>query len=504
ACDSVMRYDKEWKDIVPKMGRFIDMEDSYKTMDWQYSESIWWAFKTLYDKNLIYKGYKSMHVCPRCETTLSNNEVAEGYKDIKDISVTAKFELEKGQKIGDFVVDDNTFVLAWTTTPWTLPGNVALAVGEDIEYSILESQTVLNRDVSHGEMMIAQGYYIVATARIAELTKEGNYFADKKTIVKGKDLIGKSYKPLFDYYAKDKTLENHENGWKIYGADFVTTEDGTGVVHIAPAFGEDDMNLGKEHSLPFVQHVAMNGKFKDEVTDFAGLLVKPKDDHMSTDIEIIKYLAHKDLLFAKLKIEHSYPHCWRCKTPLLNYAADSWFVKVADMRDKLVKENKKVKWVPETIGTGRFGNWLEGARDWAISRSRYWGAPFPVWTCDSCDTIDAIGSIEELSAKLPKSGNVYTVMRHGQSEANVKKYVDNDPSDNGGLTNDGKKQVKETAEKLKKEKFDIIIASDFVRTKETAEISAEVIGFDKKDITYDKRIREVNTGDFNKKPAAQY
>jgi len=275
ARDSVLKYDSEWKKIVPRMGRFVDMEDSYKTMNWQYSESIWWAFKTLYDRKLIYKGYKSMHVCPRCETTLSNNEVAEGYKDIKDISVTVKFEL---------IDEPGTYVLAWTTTPWTLPGNVALAVGKDIEYVKIKSGDVK---------------YIVAKELVGKVFEGKDYEIVKE--FKGTDLIGKSYKPVFDYYAKDEKLENRENGWKIYGADFVTTEDGTGVVHIAPAFGEDDMEVGKKYNLPFVQHVSMNGKFKDEVTDFAGMSVKPKSDdektRLETDIAVLKYLQEHNLFF---------------------------------------------------------------------------------------------------------------------------------------------------------------------------------------------------------------
>ena len=284
----------------------------------------------------------------------------------------------------------------------------------------------------------------------------------------------------------------------------MTTEDGTGVVHIAPAFGEDDMNLGKEHNLPFVQHVKMNGKFKDEVIGFAGMQVKPKSDDEKTrleaDIAILKYLQEHGTFFSKKKIEHSYPHCWRCKTPLLNYATDSWFVNVGKLKDRIIKENKTINWIPSFIGTGRFGNWLEGARDWAISRSRYWGAPFPVWECKKCGMTEVVGSIEELTKKLPKSGNTYTVMRHGQSESNVERYISSDANNGDHLTDLGKKQTKETADKLKGEKFDLIISSSFVRTKETAEIVAEAIGIDKKDIVYDNRLWEIQAGELNKKP----
>src|SRR3989344_355308 len=311
------------------------MDKSYKTMDASYSESIWWAFKTLYDKKLIYKGFKSMHMCPRCETTLSNNEVADGYKDITDISVIVKFELidpvrTDGSKepTSNGANEPKTYILAWTTTPWTLPGNVALAINDDIVYSKIKKSKLKNQN--DNAKLKDNEYYILAKDRLSEVLNGEEY----EIIVefKGKDLIGKPYKPLFDYYISDSKLPNRENGWKIYPASFVTTESGTGVVHIAPAFGEDDLKLGEKHNLPFVQHVGMDGTFTREVKDFAGMLVKPKSDdektRLSADIAIIKYLQEYNIYFNKQKIIHSYPHCWRCDTPLLNYAASSWFVKV--------------------------------------------------------------------------------------------------------------------------------------------------------------------------------
>ncbi len=481
---SVLRYDVEWKKMIPRIGRFIDMKNAYRTMDANYTESIWWAFKTLYEKNLIYQSFKAMHICPRCETTLSNNEVSGGYKDITDISITVKFEL---------VDEPRTFILAWTTTPWTLPGNVALAVNLDEEYS---------------EVAIGDEKYIIATARVEKVC-EGKEPRTLKTM-KGVDLVGKSYKPVFDYYASDKTLENHANGWKIYGADFVTADSGTGVVHIAPAFGEDDMALGKKENLPFVQHVSMDGSMKKEVRDFAGVQVKPKGekqgDHQATDILIIKHLAGTGVLFSKLKIIHSYPHCWRCDTPLLNYAAESWFVKVTDIKDKLLSENAKTKWVPENLRDGRFGNWLSGARDWAISRSRFWGAPLPVWNCTVCDKREVIGSRAELRDKTKKSGNKYLVIRHGQAESNARNIVSSNLETSGayGLTEEGRAEAKMAGEKVKKETIDIIIASPFARTRQTAEIVAVAIGFDKEKIIIDPRLGEINTGIFDGKPISDY
>ena len=370
----VLEYVKDWEIVIKRLGRWADMQNSYKTMDLSFMESVWWVFKELWDKDLIYEGYRSMHVCPRCETTLSQSEVAEGYKDIKDLSCIAKFEL---------VDEPGTFVLAWTTTPWTLIGNVALAVGENMEY------------VSYSDKNIKTGKVETYILERNAFNRMGINAVANNVVIRGKDLVGKKYKPLFDYYYKNEKLENRENGWKIYPADFVTTEDGTGVVHIAPAFGEDDLNLGKKFNLPFVQHLGMDGIIKEEAGEFAGLSVKPKDDHQKTDVEIIKYLAKNNLLFVKEKYEHSYPHCWRCDTPLINFATSSWFVSVLKIKEKMLDNAKKINWVPKHIKEGRFGNWLEGARDWSISRQRYWASVMPIWKC-SCGEIKVIGSVKEL------------------------------------------------------------------------------------------------------------
>jgi len=370
----VLEYAQEWYKVSDKLGRFVDQKNAYHTMDLSFMESIWWTFKQLWDKDLVYKDYRSMHVCPRCETTLSQSEVAEGYQDIKDLSCTAKFEL---------VDEANTFVLAWTTTPWTLIGNVALAVGADINYV----KVVYSKDDGSSEKLI------LAKERLADVMKEKKYEIVEE--FKGSELVAKKYKPLFDYYVNDEKLLGRENSWMIHSADFVTTEDGVGVVHIAPAFGQDDMNLGKEKNLAFVQHVNMDGTFKSEVTDFPGLNVKPLGDHMTTDIEIIKYLAGKGLLFDKAKYEHSYPHCWRCDTPLINYATSSWFVSVTKIKEQLLKSAENINWSPANIKNGRFGNWLEGARDWSISRQRFWASVIPVWEC-ACGERKVIGSVKEL------------------------------------------------------------------------------------------------------------
>jgi len=380
----VMEYADAWKSTIRRIGRWVDMKNDYKTMDLEYMESIWWVFKTLWDKGLIYEDYRSMHICPRCETTLSQSEVTEGYKDIKDLSLTAKFHLKEGQEYGKgkYKTKDSVYILAWTTTPWTLIGNVALAVGNDIKYSALRIKGV-------PELLI------VATDLIKDVFKDQELEIVHDDI-KGTDLVGLEYEPLFPYYADDIKLANVKNGWKVYHGDFVNTEEGTGIVHIAPAFGEDDMNLGKEHKLPFVQHLGMDGFINSEVTDFAGLNVKPKGDHSKTDVEILKYLDKAGRHFSKEKYEHSYPHCWRCDTPLLNYATSSWFVNVLKIKDNLLKSAKNINWTPEHIKDGRFGKWLEGARDWSISRQRFWGSVIPLWQCDKCEERVVVGSVEEL------------------------------------------------------------------------------------------------------------
>lgn len=354
----VLSYVDDWKKIIKRLGRWADMEHDYKTMDLDFMESVWWVFKTLYDKGLVYEDYRSMHICPRCETTLSQSEVTEGYKDVKDISVVAKFQLTNPNKIG---VDTQTYLLAWTTTPWTLPGNFLLAVNPDMTYILFKSDDD-NKS------------YIVSKDRLDFVMSEGKAEIIKE--ISGKDLIGLTYNPLFPYY------KDTDNAFRIVTGEFVSNEEGTGIVHIAPGFGDDDYKLGKKEHVELIQHVGMNGRLKKEVTDFAGLEVKPKDNPQATDIEIIKYLAHNDKLWSKLKITHSYPHCWRCDTPLLNYATGSYFVNVTKIKDQLLENAKEINWSPDHIKYGRWGNWLKGARDWSISRQRFWASVIPIWKCD--------------------------------------------------------------------------------------------------------------------------
>lgn len=477
---AVMEYADEWARIIPRMGRFADMENDYKTMDSTYTESVWWVFSELNKKGLVFEGFKSMHLCPRCGTTLSNFEVNLGYKDIKDIAVTVKLPLlDNAGNVTD------TSLLVWTTTPWTLPGNMAAAVHKDFEYV-----KVLIKDENAKEEFV-----ILAKGRLTQLGELTYQIVEE---LEGSDLIGQRYQPPFDYWSKQE-FEGKANAWQILHADYVELgEEGTGAVHLAPAYGDDDMRLAKEHDIPLVHHVDANGHFMDFVTDFAGQLVKPKDDddagvnHLDADIEIVRALKENGRLFKKENITHSYPHCWRCDTPLLNYATTSWFVDVPSLKDKLVAENAKVKWVPEHVGTNRFGNWLEGARDWAVSRQRYWGAPLPIWRHPETKEYEIFGSLKELQAQTPKSGNQYFLMRHGESESNLKGVISANKNNPDTLTEKGREQVKKAAATLPKA-IDIIIHSGFKRTRETAELVAAALG--SPEIIEDDQVRELDLVD---------
>lgn len=478
ARSKVLQYVGEWKKTVDRIGRWVDFDGSYKTMDNTFMESCWWALAEMNKKGLLYEGTRVLPYCPRCETPIANSEIAmdNSYKDITDISVYAKFEL---------VDEPGTFVLAWTTTPWTLPGNVALAINPEINYV---------------KVLQESNHYIVARDLAEKAIKDGYEVAAEFS---GKDLIGKSYKPVFDYYIKDEGLKNRENGWKIYGADFVTTESGTGVVHIAPGFGEDDMKLAQKASLPVILHVGSDGKFKPEVIDFAGELVKPKGDHQKADVEIIKNLAHRGLLFAKEKIIHSYPHCFRCETPLYYYAIPAWFIKIQDLKPRLQELNNDINWIPDHLKHGRFAKSMEGAPDWNISRNRFWATPLPIWKCEQCKQVKVVDSVADLTSNQ-KPRNNFTLMRHGQSESNVLGVVSGLPENLHHLTDQGKGEAKQAAENLKSQNVDLIFVSPLLRTKETAEIVAAELGLSADKVVIDDRLREVQTGDFNLRPINDY
>tara|TARA_Y100000310_G_C20703029_1_gene831857 strand:- start:4680 stop:8174 length:3495 start_codon:yes stop_codon:yes gene_type:complete len=478
AKSKVLSYADEWKKTVERIARWVDFDGSYKTMDNSYIESVWWALSEINKKDLLYEGQKVLLYCPRCETPVSKAETAmdDSYKEISEESVTVKFKVKDPEK---YNLPKNSFILAWTTTPWTLIGNVALAVGKDIEYAV-----VLYND----------GYYICAEDLVEKV------FADKKYSIKKsvheKDLIGIEYEPIYEVSAVKETTKK---AWYIADADFVTTDEGTGIVHTAVMYGEDDYNLGQKLDLPTVQLLDEKGHFNDSAPEIiSGQYFKKAEKTIKEDLE------KRDLLFARADHSHSYPHCWRCDTQLFYNAISSWFIRVEPVRKKLIEENKKVHWVPEHLRDGRFHNIIESAPDWNISRNRFWASPLPIWQCDECKTIEVIGSVEELQKKATKGNNTYLITRHGEAESNATDVVSSTENNPHHLTEKGKSEVKSLAEKLSGENIDLIISSPFVRTRETAEIVAEEIGVSKGEIIYDDRIAEIDTGDFDMGPIQAY
>ena len=353
--ESVWKYKSMWESFSDTVGFWADMKDPYVTYHNDYIESEWWALKQIWDKGLLYKGFKIVPYCPRCGTPLSSHEVAQGYKDVKERSAIVKFRFKEGG--GSF--------LAWTTTPWTLPSNAALCVNPDAVYV---------------KVSCKEEVYILAKALADKVLGEGQYEVLEE--MKGADLEGREYEPLFGFVSPS------EKCWYVTADDYVTMEDGTGIVHIAPAFGEDDARVGRKYGLPLIQLVDAKGEMTAE-TDWPGVFVKDADKLVLRD------LKERGLLFDAPVFEHSYPHCWRCGTPLIYYARDSWFIKMTEVRDRLIANNNTINWIPESIGKKRFGDWLENVQDWGISRNRYWGTPLNIWEC-SCGHRHSVGSIEEL------------------------------------------------------------------------------------------------------------
>jgi isoleucyl-tRNA synthetase len=354
--ESVWKYKAEWEQLTEQMGYWVDLTHPYVTLENEYIESVWWALKRFFEAGLMYKGYKIQPYCPRCETPLSSHEVSLGYEDVKDLSVYVRMKLSG---------TPDTAFLVWTTTPWTLISNVALAVAPDVTYVKVEHR---------GERLI------LAEARLPVL--EGEYTIIER--MKGRELAGLEYERLFSFHPVDV------RAFYVIEADFVTTEDGSGIVHIAPAYGEDDYQAGRKYGLPTIHPVNKSGEFGPEVTPFAGRFVRDADP------DIIRHLKERGILYKKETISHSYPHCWRCKTPLLYYARESWYIKTTSYADRMIAMNKQINWVPPEVGEGRFGNWLEENKDWALSRDRFWGTPLPVWVCESCKGLKCVGSIDEL------------------------------------------------------------------------------------------------------------
>ena len=371
--ESVWTYKGMWEEFSEKVGFWADMDNPYVTYYDDFIESEWWALKTIWDKGLLYKGFKVVPYCPHCGTPLSSHEVAQGYKTLKERSAVVRFKV-KGE---------DAYFLAWTTTPWTLPSNIGLCV---------------NPDDTYAKVKAADGYtYYMGEALMDTVLGEGYTVLETMS---GKDLEYREYEPLYECAAKS-VEKQHKKAFFVYCDNYVTMSDGTGIVHIAPAFGEDDARVGRKYDAPFVQMVDEQGRMREE-SPFAGMRCKPTQKEMdegavSADPEILKDLDRRGLLFSAPKFEHDYPHCWRCGTPLIYYARESWFIKMTAVRDDLVRNNQEINWIPPSIGEGRFGNWLENIQDWAISRNRYWGTPLNVWECPDCGKQISIGSRKELA-----------------------------------------------------------------------------------------------------------
>ncbi len=473
---SVWEYKQEWEKFTKRIGYWLDLENPYVTYHTQYIESVWWILKQLKEKDLLYKGYRVAPYCARCGTSLSSHELAQGYATVKDPSVFVKFKIKSENP--DFA---NTSFLVWTTTPWTLPGNVAIAINKNLDYCKIKIKDT-------------QEFLILAKSRLAVLEKF-DYEIVKE--FKGQDLIDIQYDPPYRLAEKFKTQDTVYY-FTVHGK-FVCAEDGTGFVHIAPAFGEDDKNLvdefnkkSKDKNIPIVLTVDKQGNINyREIPGFEKFV---KD----ADKDIIKDLEERNLLFKTELYEHEYPFCWRCKSPLLYYAQDSWFIATTKKQKEIIANNEKINWTPEHIKHGRFGTWLKELKDWNLSRNRFWGTPLPIWEC-SCGHKEIIGSVSELINKKYSDNNYY-FLRHGyypgiDENINVNKPDDID-KEKYGLSQKGKDQIFGTIKKFNK-KIDLIITSDLTRAIDTAQIAGEILGIPKEKIIIDKRLREFDSGIFN-------
>ncbi len=475
---SVWQYKNLWEKMSERIGFWLDFSKPYITYTNDYIESLWWILRQMWEQQLLEQDFKVVPYCPRCETALSSHEVAQGYQQVTEPSLYVKFELAE---------EPGTFLLAWTTTPWTLPGNVALAVNPNVEYW----KTGVNKE---GER------FIIARDR-ADLVlgdQSVHLFEGEGVTCKGSDLVGQQYTPLFDFLDLEK--ESGKKAYSIVAADFVSTTEGTGIVHTAVMYGEDDFQLGRKLDLPTVHTVDGTGRFNALVTPWKGLAVK--DEKGETQKQVAGYLRDRNLLFKEALYTHDYPFCWRCKHPLLYYAKTCWFIRMSRLRQQLLDNNQRVHWHPDHIKEGRFGEWLREVKDWAVSRERFWGTPLPIWCCDACDHQECLGSMRELADRMQeRSRNTYVLLRHGDADTNATGTVNAGVDADVHMTDQGRAQIRTAAEALRGSGIDLILSSDLIRTKETAAIVGETLGLD---VQYDARLREMEFGSCNGRTIADY
>ena len=469
----VLGYVDDWKRYVERVGRFVDFDNSYKTMDNSFMESVWWALKEIHKKDRLYEGRKVLMYCPHCETPLAKAEIAmdNTYKDITEEAVTVKFKIIDPESKG---LPSGTHLLAWTTTPWTLPGNVGLAVGSDITYVVAR----------------VEGVPVV----LAKELMEAHEVTDVVQEVKGSELVGLQYEPLYEVA---KARAHTGKKWEVLPADFVTTTDGTGIVHTAVIYGEDDYQLGLKEGLPMVPLLNPNATYNNDAPEFLrGQYIKKGEPLIKDD------LTERGLLFARALNTHSYPHCYRCGTPLIYNAVSSWFIDIQSVKERMKQENEKITWAPDHLKHGRFARNIETAPDWTISRNRFWASPLPIWK-DAEGNVTVIGSLEELKAKTRKSGNRYFVMRHGEAENTATETLSS-ALDTFGLTEKGKEDVRQGAAPLKACVPTRVFSSPVRRARETAELAASELGIPKESIVIDERLREFSFGEFEGKKLQEF